>query len=171
MVAPDHLTTLWVPSIAEPIGATFAKFETLVHRLRQDCPWDSAQTHGSLRPYLLEETYEVLEALDAVAESDDAYVELEEELGDLLFQIFIHTRLATEAGWFTVSDVAQGIHDKLVRRHPHVFGDADAQSTISWETSKQKAKGRESALDGIPTALPALMEAFKTQRRLSLIHI
>lgn len=165
-VDPDHLTTLWVPSLAEPIGAAFTRFETLVETLRRECPWDAEQTHASLRPFLLEETYEVLEALDAATEDEDAYVELEEELGDLLFQVFIHTRLATEAGWFTMSDVAQGIHDKLVARHPHVFGDADAEATIaSWETAKQEAKGRESALDGIPATLPALMGAFKTQRR------
>ncbi len=165
-VTPDHLTTLWISSLAEPIGAAFARFETLVETLRRECPWDAEQTHASLRPFLVEETYEVLEAIDAVESSGDGYVELEEELGDLLFQVFIHSRLATEAGRFTMSDVARGIHDKLVTRHPHVFGDADARSTIdSWERAKQQAKGRESALDGIPAALPALMGAFKTQRR------
>ena len=166
-VEPDHLTTLWIPSLTEPVGAAFTRFETLIETLRRDCPWDAEQTHESLRPFLLEETYEVLEAIDDVtAQADGAYVDLEEELGDLLFQVFIHTRLATEAGWFTMADVAQGIHDKLVERHPHVFGDADAQSTIaSWEAAKQHAKGRDSALDGIPAALPALMGAFKTQRR------
>ena len=169
--APDHLTTLWVPKLAEPIGAAFQRFEVLVHRLRQDCPWDREQTHGSLRPHLLEETYEVLEALDAVeAASDDdllsAYVDLEEELGDLLFQVFIHTELAGEHGAFTLADVATGVHDKLHDRHPHVFGDADASTTIgNWEQSKQQEKGRDSALDGIPVALPALVEALKTQRR------
>ncbi len=168
---PDHLTTLWVPRLAEPIGAAFTQFETLVHRLRQDCPWDAEQTHSSLRPYLLEETYEVLEALDAVeAATDDellsAYVDLEEELGDLLFQVFIHTELAGEHGAFTLADVATGVHDKLYERHPHVFGDADASETIgNWEQAKQAEKGRESALDGIPTALPALVQALKTQRR------
>ena len=168
---PDHLTTLWVPSLNEPIGAAFQRFETLVHRLRQDCPWDAEQTHASLRPYLLEETYEVLEALDAVeAASDDellsAYVDLEEELGDLLFQVFIHTELAGEHGAFTLSDVATGVHDKLHDRHPHVFGDADADSTVSnWEQAKQQEKSRDSVLDGIPAALPALVEALKTQKR------
>ena len=168
---PDHLTTLWVPSIAEPIGAAFAKFESLVHRLRQDCPWDAGQTHSSLRPYLLEETYEVLEALDAVeAATDDellsTYVDLEEELGDLLFQVFIHTELAGEHGAFTLSDVASGVHDKLYARHPHVFGEADAAATVAnWDHAKQAEKGRDSALDGIPGALPALMHALKTQKR------
>jgi len=168
---PDHLTTLWIPSMAEPMGAAFTRFETLVHRLRQDCPWDSAQTHGSLRPYLLEETYEVLEALDAVEAAPDdealaAYADLEEELGDLLFQVFIHTELAAENGAFTLADVATGVHDKLHDRHPHVFGDADPAATMAnWDRDKQAEKGRESALDGIPLAIPALMQALKTQRR------
>ena len=168
---PDHLTTLWVPALNEPLGAAFTQFESLVHRLRQECPWDREQTHGSLRQYLLEETYEVLEALDAVeAASDDeilaAYADLEEELGDLLFQVFIHSELASEHGAFTAADVATVVRIKLHDRHPHVFGDADASETIeNWDRAKQHEKGRESALDGIPTALPALMHALKTQRR------
>ena len=168
---PDHLTTLWVPRLAEPVGAAFVKFESLVHRLRQDCPWDRAQTHGSLRPFLLEETYEVLEAIDSVEAANDdavlaAYADLEEELGDLLFQVFIHSELAAEQGAFTIADVAAGVKDKLYGRHPHVFGDADAASTIAgWDQAKQQEKGRASALDGIPVVLPALVHALKTQRR------
>lgn len=171
VVEPDHLTTLWVPLLREPIGAAFAHFESLVTRLRNECPWDSEQTHESLRPYLLEETYEVLEALDAVTAADehvdlDAYADLEEELGDLLFQVFIHAELASENGAFSVADVATNVHDKLFDRHPHVFGDADAVASVAnWEQAKQQEKGRDSALDGIPRAIPALMEAQKTQRR------
>lgn len=170
-VSPDHLTSLWVPKLAEPVAAAFVRFDELVRRLRSECPWDGEQTHESLRPYLLEETYEVLEALDAVTATgddpeSDAYFDLEEELGDLLFQIFFHSRLAAEEGRFTVADVAQGIHDKLYRRHPHVFGNADAAETIAgWEAAKQIEKSRESAMDGIPTTLPALMHALKTQKR------
>ena len=170
-VRPDHLTTLWVPVLAEPLGVPFTRFESMVHRLRNECPWDAKQTHASLRPYLLEETYEVLEALDAVEAAGesvalDAYADLEEELGDLLFQVFIHAELASEAGAFTLADVTTGIHDKLYERHPHVFGDADASDTIAnWESSKREAKGRESVLDGIPIAIPALVHALKTQRR------
>ncbi len=171
-VEPDHLTSLWLPRLAEPVAAAFVRFDELVRRLRAECPWDLKQTHESLRPYLLEETYEVLEALDAVtADPDgDAYVDLEEELGDLLFQIFFHSRLAAEQGRFTVADVAQGIHDKLHERHPHVFGDADAEETIAnWEAAKQAEKSRESAMDGIPTTLPALMHALKTQKRAAAV--
>lgn len=166
-VEPDHLTSLWIPELAEPIGSAFTSFELLVERLRTECPWDAEQTHSSLRPFLLEESYEVLEALDAVtADTPDAYADLEEELGDLLFQVFLHSRLASEQGQFTIADVTQGIHDKLVERHPHVFGDADADTTIAnWEASKQVAKSRASAMDGIPSTLPSLMMAFKTQKR------
>lgn len=176
-VTPDHLTTLWLPRLAEPVASSFVRFDELVRRLRNECPWDSEQTHESLRPYLLEETYEVLDAIDALTAgensaaddhdaSDDAYVNLEEELGDLLFQIFFHSRLAAEQGRFTVADVAKGIHDKLFNRHPHVFGNADAAETIAnWEAAKQVEKSRNSAMDDIPVTLPALLYALKTQQR------
>lgn len=173
---PDHLTSLWIPRLAEPVASAFVRFDELVRRLRSECPWDADQTHGSLRTHLLEETYEVLEAIDAVSAAvdddgaavgaGDAYADLEEELGDLLFQIFFHARLAAEEGFFTVADVADGIHDKLVSRHPHVFGNADAQATVEgWELNKQVEKGRDSVMDGIPRALPALLHALKTQKR------
>lgn len=166
---PDHLTSLWVPELVEPVAAAFVRFDEFVRRLRAECPWDTEQTHESLRPFLLEETYEVLEAIDDVtAGREGSYIDLEEELGDLLFQVFFHSRLAAEEGFFTISDVVQGVHDKLVARHPHVFGDADASETLSnWEASKQVEKQRESAMDGIPAVLPALLHALKTQRRAS----
>lgn len=166
-VSPDHLTSLWLPTLDAPVAGAFARFDELVRRLRTECPWDAEQTHLSLRPHLLEETYEVLEALDAVAaDPDEGYLELEEELGDLLFQIYFHARLAAEEGRFTIADVADGIHDKLRQRHPHVFGDADPDSVVDgWELAKQAEKGRESVMDGIPKALPALLHALKTQKR------
>ena len=164
---PDHLTSLWIPRLAEPVAASFVRFDELVRRLRSECPWDQEQTHASLRPYLIEEAYEVLEAIDSVVEDPDAgYPDLEEELGDLLFQIFFHARLAAEEGEFTVADVADGIHDKLHARHPHVFGDADAETTVAnWEQAKKAEKQRDSVLDGIPAALPALLHALKNQKR------
>jgi tetrapyrrole methylase family protein/MazG family protein len=166
-VEPDHLTSLWIPKLAEPVASAFARFDELVRRLRSECPWDAEQTHESLRVHLLEETYEVLEAIDAVnADPDSGYLELEEELGDLLFQVFFHSRLAAENGRFTVADVADGITDKLIRRHPHVFGDADPNATVAnWELAKQKEKQRESVMDGLPNALPALLQALKIQKR------
>jgi len=165
--APDHLTSLWIPRLTEPVAGAFVKLDELVRQLRSECPWDAEQTHASLRRHLLEETYEVLEAIDLVVSNNgDGYVELEEELGDLLFQVFFHARLAAEQGQFTISDVADGIHDKLVIRHPHVFGDADPAATVlGWELSKQAEKGRESVMDGLGETLPALLYALKTQKR------
>ncbi|MDW3178383.1 MAG: nucleoside triphosphate pyrophosphohydrolase [Acidimicrobiia bacterium] len=164
---PDHLTSLWIPTVGEPVAAAFVELDELVRRLRADCPWDAEQTHASLRRFLLEETYEVLEAIDGLQhDSDHGYLALEEELGDLLFQVFFHSRLAAEQGRFVVADVAQGIHDKLVARHPHVFADADPEATVAgWELAKQAEKGRESVMDGLPVALPALLHALKTQKR------
>jgi tetrapyrrole methylase family protein/MazG family protein len=170
-VAPDHLTSLWLPRLAEPLAASFVQLDELVRRLRDECSWDGEQTHASLKPYLLEESYEVLEAIDAVERDEPGgYVDLEEELGDLLFQVFFHARLAAEEGHFTVADVARGIHDKLYERHPHVFGDADPDATVAnWEIAKQAEKQRASVMDGIPAVLPALMHALKTQHRAAAI--
>ena len=163
----DHLTSVYIEQLDQPVAPAFHRFDEIVRRLRAECPWDRAQTHDSLRKHLIEEAYEVLDALDAVAEDpDDGYDHLEEELGDLLFQVFIHARLASEAGRFTVGDVAVGIHDKLVSRHPHVFGDADPDEAVAgWERAKHDAKGRTGLLDGIPAALPALLTALKVQGR------
>ncbi len=171
---PDHLTSLYIPELAEPVAAALARFDEQVRVLRAECPWDAEQTHGSLRGHLLEETYEVLEAVDALAlaEANDdhdaldaAYGDLEEELGDLLYQVFFHAVIAAENGAFTVADVATGIHDKLRRRHPHVFGTVevtDPQDVIAnWEQIKRAEKGRASAMDGIPAHLPALALATK----------
>ena len=160
-VEADHLTSVYIPKITTPVAIELMRSVELVHRLRQDCPWDREQTHESLRRHLLEETYEVLEAIDGVdTEAGEGYIDLEEELGDLWFQVLFHSELATEAGQFTIADVARGIHDKLVSRHPHVFGDAvaaDAEAVLStWEQAKVAEKNRDSVMDGIPAALPAL---------------
>ena len=157
-VAADHLTSLWIPQMAAPVGWELARFAELVLMLRTACPWDAAQTHASLRPYVLEEAYEVAEAIDL---ADPAH--LEEELGDLLLQVVLHATLGAEAGEFTLADVARGIHDKLVRRHPHVFGGTG--SPADWERLKQEETGRTSAVDGIALALPGLVYAEKIQRR------
>jgi len=142
-VEPDHLTSLWIPELAAPVAAELVAFSELVARLRAECPWDRQQTHMTLTRHLLEESYEVLEAIeawaaaaaaddggpgggDAVAEADE---HLAEELGDLLFQVVFHATLGAERGAFTLADVARGIHDKLVLRHPHVFGSVEADDT------------------------------------------
>jgi tetrapyrrole methylase family protein/MazG family protein len=170
-VEPDHLTCLWIPCLTPPVGAELVRFDSLVRTLRASCPWDREQTHHSLTRHLLEETYEVLEAIEALGPSPsyDGAAHLEEELGDLLFQVFFHARLATEEGLFTLADVARGIHDKLVNRHPHVFGTVEAstagQVMRNWEQIKQAEKGRSSVMDGIPGHLPSLLYTHKVQRK------
>lgn len=189
-VEPDHLTSLWVPRLAAPVAGELVALDELVRTLRERCPWDRRQTHGSLGRHLLEETYEVLESIDAVdavdagtGEHDDgsvadereaaAVADLEEELGDLLFQVYFHATLAAEAGRFTLADVARGVHDKLVARHPHVFGDGTADTAddvaANWETQKLAEKGRASVTEGIPAALPSLALAAKLQRKAAAI--
>jgi tetrapyrrole methylase family protein/MazG family protein len=168
-VEADHLTTLFVPHLAEPVAADLVRLEELVRTLRQRCPWDRQQTHASLTRHLLEETYEVLEAIEALDSGPAAYQHLEEELGDLLFQVYFHSVLAAEAGQFGLADVARGVHDKLVHRHPHVFGTVEAETPdvvmANWEQIKKQEKGRQSVMDGIPRALPSLLHAHKVQRK------
>jgi tetrapyrrole methylase family protein / MazG family protein len=164
VVEPDHLTTLWIPSLEAPVGRELVRFHELVRTLRERCPWDREQTHRSLTSHLVEETYEVV---DAIESGDDDH--LAEELGDLLFQIEFHAVIAEQDGRFTMADVARGIHDKLVHRHPHVFGtveaDDAAQVLVNWEAIKRAEKGRTSLFDGIPGGLPALAYAAKVQRK------
>ena len=169
-VEPDHLTSIWVPELASPVAAELVRFAELVSALREGCPWDAQQTHESLRRYLLEESYEVLEAIDELDPDDPATDDaLCEELGDLLFQVFFHARIAAEEGRFDLADVARVVHDKLHARHPHVFGDAVYESpeqlATSWEAAKQLEKSRDSVMDGIPDALPALLFALKVQKK------
>ena len=163
-VAADHLTTVYIPAVGTPIAAEVVRFDGLVRTLRERCPWDREQTHQSLTRHLIEEAYEVLEAIDG---GDDDH--LAEELGDLLFQVVFHTTIASERGAFTLADVARGIHDKLHARHPHVFGDVEASTAeevaAGWEARKQAEKGRSSVFDGIPKGLPALLYASKVLRK------
>ena len=155
-------------------AAAFVRLTALMARLRAPvggCPWDLGQTFDTIAPYTLEEAYEVA---DAIARRD--LVALREELGDLLFQVAFHSRLAEEQNEFAFADVARGLVDKMVRRHPHVFGgealgDAAMQTTI-WEeqkASEKAARGQTSALDDIPLSLPALARAAKLGRRASRV--
>jgi tetrapyrrole methylase family protein/MazG family protein len=166
---PDHLTCLWLPALVAPVGRELLAFAELVHVLRVRCPWDRGQTHRSLSRHLLEESYEVVEAIDGLGSDGAGREHLEEELGDLLFQVYFHATIAAEEGWFDLSDVARRVHDKLVRRHPHVFGDADAATADAvaarWETIKREETGRLGVMEGIPGHLPALLRAHKVQSR------
>lgn len=168
-VEPDHLTSLWIPVLHSPVGAELSRLEDLVRTLRERCPWDAGQTHSSLARHLREETYEVLEAIAGLGGDGEGADDLCEELGDLLFQVFFHARLAAEQGWFDMADVARGVDDKLRGRHPHVFGDqplADADAVAAaWERRKHEEKGRRSFLDGIPASLPALAYAQQLRKR------
>ena len=177
-VEPDHLTTVYIPRLAAPVGAEYVRFHQLARTLRERCPWDIEQTHRSLIPYLIEETYEVVDALEALDADDPATDEhLIEELGDLLYQIEFHATIAEQQGRFTVADVARGVHDKLVRRHPHVFGDlvVDGAETVlrNWDEIKRAEKGRsprfdgasEGVFEGIPGSLPSLSYAHEVQKK------
>lgn len=155
-----------------------------VHRLRAPggCPWDRAQTHQSLRQYLIEEAYEVLDVLDQVYSTDDLRNEkiqgaLREELGDLLMQVVLHSEMTQEAGFFNIHDVTRALNEKLIRRHPHVFGDVKADSAESafqnWERQKAKEKAAKSAeasvLDGVPKGLPALQRAGRVLEKVTKV--
>jgi tetrapyrrole methylase family protein/MazG family protein len=159
----DHLTSLYLPPL--PPVSSFEGFQETVAHLRapDGCPWDRKQTHRSLRKNLLEESYEVLAAIDA-----DDIEGLREELGDLLLQIVLHTQIAIDEGEFRMGDLIAGIDAKIKRRHPHVWGTTEVedaeQVTHNWEAIKRaeraaKGKARASALDGIPAAMPALAQA------------
>ena len=169
-VEADHLTSIYIPHLAAPVGSELVRFHQLARTLREQCPWDQEQTHQSLVRYLLEETYEVVDALHALdpedPSTDDALIE---ELGDLLYQIEFHATIAEQEGRFTMADVAQGVHDKLVRRHPHVFGNVVADDThtvlANWDLIKQQEKGRTSVFEGVPHSLPSLSYADAVQRK------
>jgi tetrapyrrole methylase family protein/MazG family protein len=163
------LSALYVPPLGE--GTSFEAFQEIVAHLRapDGCPWDREQTHASLRSHLLEESYEALIALDS---GDPAA--MQEELGDLLLQIVLHAQIAFEEGDFTMADVLRGIYTKIVRRHPHVFGDVqvDGVSDVlkNWEKLKENERSDNGAaekgmLDGVPLALPALSQAQAYQER------
>ena len=165
----DHLTSVYAP----PASTGGERFELdplvkVMSRLRSPdgCPWDIEQSHATLRRYIIEEVYEVLEAID---EQDPTH--LCEELGDLLLQIVFHARMAEEAGDFSMQDVVDTVTEKLIRRHPHVFGDISVQDAaeviVNWDAIKRREKKQKpkSALDGVPQGLPALLRANKLQMK------
>lgn len=145
----------------EPVEA-LARLVEVMHRLRRECPWDAEQTHRSLATYLVEETGEVLDAIESGDDTD-----LVEELGDLLLQVVFHAEIATQQGRFTIDEVAAGITEKLVRRHPYVFTDSAVPDDLmgSWELRKRAEKGRSSSLQGIAEHLSSLARATKVTSR------
>ncbi len=159
----------------ESPGVLFERLLDVMMRLRapDGCPWDRVQTRTSLKPYLIEEAYEVLEAIESGHSAP-----LQEELGDLLFQVVFHARLAEEQGEFTTADLLRQLIDKMVRRHPHVFGDASVdtatEALAQWEAIKQREADergqRRSILDGVPRALPALLRAQRVQTKAARVN-
>ncbi len=151
-------------------GSRFTELVSVMNRLRSPggCPWDAEQTHQSLVEYLIEESYECVEAIEANDQSA-----MQEELGDLLLQVVFHSRIA-EPTW-DIDSVIDGITTKLIDRHPHVFADEKADTSLevedSWHVRKAKEKGRESLTEGIPETLPALMRAAKLQSRTKSLNI
>jgi tetrapyrrole methylase family protein / MazG family protein len=161
-------TCLYVPALGE--GTSFESFAEIVAHLRapNGCPWDREQTHESLRKHLLEESYEAISAID----SGD-FTDMREEFGDLLLQVVLQSQIANEENQFNVNQVIHGIHTKIVRRHPHVFGDLKLEDVdgvlANWEKLKEKERGKKQngkgLLDGVPLALPALSQAQEYQDR------
>lgn len=171
VLEPDHLTALYVPRLAAPIAGEMRRLQRLARTLREHCPWDREQTHHSLIKHLIEEAYEVVDALNALdpaePSTDD---ELIGELGDLLYQVVFHATIAEQEGRFALSEVVNTLHDKLVRRHPHVFGDTKAETaddvTTTWDSVKRHERGDDaSVFDGVAKSAPALSYSQKIQKR------
>jgi MazG family protein len=150
------------------LDEALVELQTLTERLRRDCPWDREQTERTIVPHTVEEAYEVA---DAAIGRDDA--KLADELGDLLFQVYFLALLLSEKGYLGLEEIARGVHDKLVRRHPHVFGEGTASTPgevrVSWESSKRDLEGRAGIFHHVPEALPALLYARKVQRRAAAV--
>ena len=148
-------------------GSKFNEFVQIVERLRKECPWDKEQTNDSIKAATIEEAYEVVEAID-----NKDYDELRKELGDLLLHVVFHTVIAEESNHFKIDDVIESINEKLIRRHPHVFGDkevSDAEEVkTNWEEIKL-SEGRDKLLDGLPPLLPGLQRAHRIQEKVSKV--
>ncbi|WP_077620161.1 nucleoside triphosphate pyrophosphohydrolase [Bacillus sinesaloumensis] len=168
----NNLTSVYVPPVHEEelLYHDFRTFRRIIAALRGPggCPWDQKQTHQSLKKYLLEETYEVLDAIDS---QDDDH--LAEELGDVLLQVVLHAQIGEDEGMFTVDDVIRSVSEKMIRRHPHVFGNSSAETAeevvTNWEQIKQQEKGtteaKASILDDVTKGLPGLMKAVQYQKK------
>jgi len=170
-----NLSLIWVPLSSDEkiLNLSFGRLKEIVNILRspEGCPWDREQTHQSIRKNLIEETYEVLETID-----EQDYEAMCEELGDLLMQVMLHAQMEEEVGSFTINDVVSGLNEKLIRRHPHVFGNTSANNSEealqNWDQMKKEEKKEKgidvenlSLLSGVPSGLPSLMKAVEYQKR------
>jgi len=149
------------------LGGSLLRLVAVMARLRRDCPWDAQQTHRSLAKHLIEETAETVDAIEAGNDAD-----LVEELGDVLLQVMYHAEIARTEGRFDIDDVADGIVEKLIARHPYIFADAAVPTDMmaTWEGAKRVEKHRQSALDGIADSLSSLSRAAKMATRLNDTH-
>lgn len=169
--AVDNLTSVYVPPIKEEeqLNHQFQTLRSVIAELRgpNGCPWDKKQTHSSLKRYLIEECYELIEAIDE--EDDDHMVE---ELGDVLLQVMLHAQIGSDEGMFSIDDVIRTLTDKMIRRHPHVFGTAEVRDEgevlANWQEIKRAEKGsqqKEPFLKSVAASLPALSKAFHLQKK------
>ena len=152
----------------------FDELVGIVKKLREECPWDMEQTHESLSRHLIEEAYELLDALASIQDEDSNYALVKDELGDLLLQILLHSRIAEEHNHFAIVDVIDSLKSKLIERHPHVFGDVELNTAEEvekqWETIKQKDSSL-SIFEDINSKLPSITRAFKTQRKAKKLNL
>ena len=193
---PDHLTCLYVPRLEAPVGAELVRFHQIVRRLRDECPWDRKQTHDSLARYAVEETYELVEAIGELDPEDATTdIHLVEELGDVLLQVVLHSVIGEQQGRFDLAEVAATISEKMVRRHPHVFGAVEVagadEVVANWEAIKQAERAGtttngpastgpasvgparmgptstapDAGLDAVPGHLPALSHAMEISKK------
>jgi XTP/dITP diphosphohydrolase len=168
-VADSPLTGESAPAGPPIEQSALVELVEIMARLRAECGWKAAQTHRTLAKHLLEETYETIEAIEAL-DHGGSFGHLREELGDVLLQVYLHAAIAAQAGEFDIEDVARGLREKMLRRNPHVFGDVEETDpkriNETWESVKAAEKQRADVLDGIPLDLPALSRAAKVLDRL-----
>ena len=151
----------------------FDELVDIISKLREDCPWDKEQTHESLSKHLIEEAYELLDSLAKLNDEDESFKNLESELGDLLLQVLLHSKIASENGYFSIVGVVDSLNKKLVKRHPHVFGDIklDSPKEVEKQWEKIKQEDKNSIFDDINKNLPAITTAFKVQRKAESINL
>ena len=151
----------------------FDNLVKVISQLREECPWDKEQTHESLSKHLIEEAYELLDSLAELTEEEESYRNLNQELGDLLLQILLHSKIASEEGYCSIVEVIESLNEKLIKRHPHVFGDVELETPkdVEKQWEKIKQEGKDSVFDDINKNLPAITKAFKAQRKAESLNL